>query len=81
MSTEPTNHPDAVCSRYGLPCHHDEMSPDFRCTSCGKELVLLPFALAGARARENNHPRGSNPFQAGTHEHFSWDCGWEEEDA
>ena len=21
MSTEPTNHPDAVCSRYGLPCH------------------------------------------------------------
>ena len=78
MSRETLNHPGAdVMAR----CHHDEMSPDFRCTSCGKELVLLPFALAGARARENNNPRGSNPFQAGTHEHFSWDCGWEEEDA
>lgn len=21
MSTEPTNHPDAVCSLHGLPCH------------------------------------------------------------
>ena len=51
-------------------CHHDE-----------KELVLLPPALAGARAREYGYPRGSNPFQTGTHEHFSWDCGWEEEDA
>lgn len=62
-------------------CHHDEMSPDFRCTSCGKELVLLPPALAGARAREYGHPKDTNPYQDGTHDRFSWDCGWEEEGA
>ena len=62
-------------------CHHDEMSPDFRCASCGKELVLLPPALAGARAREYGHPKNTNPYQDGTHDRFSWDCGWEEEGA
>ena len=60
-------------------CQHDEMGAGFRCTSCGKELVLLPPALAGARAREHGHPKGTNPYQDGTHDRFSWDCGWEEE--
>ena len=74
--TEPMDHPGAdVMPR----CQHDEMGAGFRCTSCGKELVLLPPALAGARAREYGHPKGINPYQDGTHERFSWDCGWEDE--
>ena len=35
--TEPMDHPGAdVMPR----CQHDEMGAGFRCTSCGKELVL-----------------------------------------
>ena len=65
----------------GPKCQHNEMGVNFRCVSCGKELVLIPQALEGARARENNHTKETNRYPPGTHEHFSWSCGWEDESA